>query len=90
MRLHRRWGYPLWWNLYIHPLEMALPLSIKIRPLLTDGSGRHENVTNICVSLFCLHFDVHYAWGKRRYHPPPERVLSLREVLERDRANPIQ
>jgi|SRR6516225_4883371 hypothetical protein len=90
MRLHRRWGYPLWWVLFVCAWEWALPLRIRIRPWLTDGSGRHGYVTCVELSLFCLHWDIHYAWGRRRYYPPPERVLSLREVLEYDRSHPLE
>jgi hypothetical protein len=88
VRLHRRWGYPLWWELSISVREWGLPLAIEVRTHLIDGSGRREHVARVNLSLFCLHWDVHYAWGRRRYHPPSERILSLREVLERDRTQP--
>jgi hypothetical protein len=81
-------GIPLWWDLGINTWTWALPLLIKVRPWLTDGSGRREYVANVEIRLFCLYWDVCYAWGKRRYHPPPERILSLREVMERDQAQP--
>jgi hypothetical protein len=91
--LHHRYanydGVPLWWDLSIATWEWALPLRINVRPLLIDGSGRYEHVTVIELSLLCLHWDIHYAWGKRRYRPPPERTLSLREVLDRDLAQPL-
>jgi hypothetical protein len=88
--LYRRYAYhagiPLWWDLYVDTWEWGLPLRVKIRPRLTDGSGRKERVTVVELSLLCLHWDVHYAWGKRRYRPPAAPILSLKEVLERDRA----
>jgi hypothetical protein len=88
MRIHTRWAYPLWWDLFISWREWALPLAIEGRLHLTDGSGRRGYVARVCLSLFCIHWSIHYAWGKRRPYPKPERVLSLREVLERDQAQP--
>jgi hypothetical protein len=79
-------GIPLWWDLGINTWTWALPLSIKIRPWLVDGSGRKEYVANVKVRLFCLYWDACYAWGKKRYRPAPVPVLSLRQVMERDRA----
>jgi hypothetical protein len=91
--LHHRYAYhdgiPLWWDLYIATWEWALPLRIKVRPWLVDGSGRKEHVINVELSLLYLHWSIHYAWGKRRYHTPPERILSLREVMEHDRSQPL-
>jgi hypothetical protein len=88
-RLHRRYAYPLWWSIEIATWEWALPMRVYVRPRLTDGSGRREHVIVVDVSLLCLHWSVHYAWGRRRYHPPPERVLSLLEVLKRDLEKPL-
>ena len=87
--LHHRYGFPLFWELCIILNEWALPLRIKVRTRLTDGSGRKEHVARVELSLLCLHWTVHYAWGRRRYRKPPERVLSLREVLARDRGEPV-
>lgn len=87
--LHHRYAYPLWWDLSIVIWDWALPLRIKVRPWLTDGSGRRQYVTVVELSLLCLHCDIHYAWGRRRYWPKPEYVMSLKEVLERDRAQPL-
>jgi hypothetical protein len=84
--LHHRYAYPLWWNLGIATWDWALPLRIKVRPWLTDGSGRREHVTSVKLSLLCMHWECHYAWGRHRYHPPPEPIMSLKAVLERDRA----
>jgi hypothetical protein len=71
MTLHQRYAYPLWWDLHTSIWSWALPLRIKVRPWLADGSGRREYVTNIRMSLLCLHWSVCYAWGRRRstqYH----------------------
>jgi hypothetical protein len=84
MTLHDRYAYPLWWDLRIACGEWALPLRIKVRPRLTDGSGRREYVANVELSLLCLHWNVHYAWGKKRYREMT-KILSLSEVMQRDR-----
>jgi hypothetical protein len=84
--LHHRYAYPLHWDLSIDTWGWALPLRIKVRPYLTDGSGRREHVTNIRIDLFCFHWSIYYAWGRRRYRPKPELILSLKEVLEQDLA----
>jgi hypothetical protein len=86
MILHRRYAYPLWWDLALIVREWALPLWFGVRLYLIDGSGRREYVARVEIQFFCLYWGVHYAWGKRRYHHPLERVHSLREVLERDLA----
>ena len=83
--LHHRYAHPLSWDLSLITWDWALPLRIKVRRRLTDGSGKREHVANIRVSLFCLHWAIFYAWGRRR-HRKPELVLSLKEVLEQDLA----
>ena len=89
MTLHRRYAYPLWWDLYVLGREWALPLAIEVRPWLIDGSGRREYVARVTLSLLCVHWSIHYAWGRRRYRPPPERILSLSEVMKHDLAEPF-
>lgn len=86
MTLHRHYGYPLWWGVYVAVGDWALPLRIMVRPRLIDGSGRREHVASVELSVLCVHCDVHYAWGRRRYRPAAAEVLSLRQVLENDLA----
>ena len=83
LSIHHRYAYPLWWDLSIITWEWALLLRIKIRLWLTDGSGRREYVTSVRLSVLCLHWDIDYAWGRRRYRPEPERILSFSEVMDR-------
>jgi hypothetical protein len=88
MRWHRRYAYPLWWDLAVDAGDWALPLRVCVHPRLVDGSGRREHVARVMLSLFCLHWDVYYAWGRRKHRPAPERILSLREVMGRDPGEP--
>jgi hypothetical protein len=75
-------GVPLSWTVYIDPTNWGFPLALEVHPKLTDGSGRKHYVLVLTVSVLCLHLNVHYAWGKRKYLPPSPRVLSLREIME--------
>ena len=88
MRLHRHCTYPLSWVLDIYIYDWALPFAFAIRSLI-DGSGRRAHVTCVSVSFLCLHWDIHYAWGRRLLLPPLGHIPSFSEIMGRDRSWPL-